>query len=210
MLKGVPVTYLNDPDPYLEGLPGGLVLAEPHRCSDTVKHRYPGHPGQRLLEELELLRSDLSGELLGQPRDVATGPGQTGDEPCFHRIAGIHHDNRDHPCRSLGRQRRPLGGGDEHVHALPHKVGGHLGEALTVAFRPAILEEDVLALDVTQASQAIRKRHDDVRSRCRRRGHQQPDTARLRWRLGVCGRRRQGRGGRHPSDEGPSVDHSIT
>jgi hypothetical protein len=73
-----------------------------------------------------------------------------------------------------------LGGGDEHVHVLPHQVGGHLGEAVEVAFRPAILEEDVLALDVTQFSQAIRKRRDDVCGRRRCRGHQQPNTARLR------------------------------
>ena len=63
---------------------------------------------------------------------------------------------------------------------LPHKVGGHLGEALTVACCPAILEEDVLALDVAELSQAIRKRHDDVGGRRGGRGHQQPNTARLR------------------------------
>jgi hypothetical protein len=62
------------PGPDLEGLPGGLVLAESHRGGGTVKHPDPGHLGHHLLEELELLRSDLSGELLGQPRDVAAGP----------------------------------------------------------------------------------------------------------------------------------------
>jgi hypothetical protein len=208
--KSVPVTDLDDLDPNREGLPGGLVLAEPHRCSDTVQHRNPGHLGQRLLEELELFRSNLSGELLGQPGNVGTGLGQTGDEPCLYRIGGIHHDNRNRLRRSLSRQRRRLGGGDEHVHVLPHKVGGHLGESLTIPGGPAILEADVPALDVTQLSQAIRKCHDDVGGRRRGRGHEQPDIARLRWRLGVCRPRAQSRGGRYPADERSPVHHSMT
>ena len=79
---------------------------------------------------------------------------------------------------------------------LPHEVGGHLGEALGAAFGPAVLDDDVLAFDVTQLSQAVRERRDDVCGGRRRRGHQDPDAASLRWRLGMAGHRRQHRGDR--------------
>ena len=83
-------------------------------CSTATRDE----PGQRLLEELELLGADLRGELLAEPGDVASGPGQAGDQTRLHGISGVDHDDRDRRRRPLGGERRRLGGGDDHVHLV--------------------------------------------------------------------------------------------
>jgi hypothetical protein len=45
---------------------------------------------------------------------------------------------------------------------LLDEVGGHLRQELGLALRPAILEDDVLPFHVTQLSETIGKRHDDM------------------------------------------------
>ena len=92
---------------------------------------------------------------------------------------------------------------------LPHEVGGHLGEALGAALGPAVLDDDVLAFDVTQLFQAFRERRGDVCGGRRRRGHQYPDAASLRRRLGIGGDRRQHCSDGHLSDERAPVHHWI-
>ena len=181
----LPALHLDELDLHPEGLSGGLVLAQAHRRGWAAQHGHARDPRHCLLEELELLGADLGGELLAEAGDIAPGPSQAGDEPRLHGIGGVDHDDRDRRRRSLGRERGRLGGRDDHVHLLPHEVGGHLGEALPVSLGPAVLDDDVLALDMPELFQAVGKHRDDVSSSHRVRGHQYPDAVSLRRRLGM-------------------------
>ena len=175
-----------------------------------MENRHPRSSGERLLEELDLLSADLRGELLGQPSDVAPGAGQAGDQPHPHRIRRVDHDDRDGRCRPLGRQGRGLRRGDDHVHLLLHKVGGHLREVLGLALGPAVLEHNVFPLHVTQLSQTIRKRHHDVGGCHRGRRHQKADAANLLGRLALGGHRPHRRCASAHQDKCAPGRHSIT
>ena len=57
-----------------------------------------------LLEQLQSLGEDLQTRLMRQPRQIAAGPGEAGDEPGPYRVTSKHHDG-DRQGRVLGRER---------------------------------------------------------------------------------------------------------
>jgi hypothetical protein len=65
---------------------------------------HAGDGGEHVLEELQLFPDEFGGQA-GQSGDVATGPGEAGDEAAPHRIAPGDH-NGDRRGRVLGGQRR--------------------------------------------------------------------------------------------------------
>ena len=65
------------------------------------------------------------------------------------------------------------------IHLEPHELGGELGKTVIPTFRKAKLDDDILALDVTQVAQS-RPECIDARGPCRRRGHSQKPNPRDR------------------------------
>lgn len=61
-----------------------------------------------------------------------------------------------------------------------HKVGGHVGEPLVVAFRPTIFNRNVLAVDVASLLQPLQEAANIGRKSLRRRAIEKTDDWRRR------------------------------
>ncbi len=95
------------------------------------------------------------------PRDspVKLPPGRaklaTSPEP--NGIAHPEGDDRDRARRVLGGDGSRRGPGEEHVDLLPDHLGHQRGQSVEVTFRPASLDDEILAFDPTQLAQAFRE-----------------------------------------------------
>jgi hypothetical protein len=124
---------------------------------------------QRLLEDLDLLLGQL-GDLVAQARRVASGPGDTGNQPGLDGIR--HHSPDDGDCGSglLRGSRRTYAMGHDHVDLEEDEFGREIGEPLGPPVSPSLLDDDVLALDVPELAQPVPKRlevdRESLRSWC--------------------------------------------
>jgi hypothetical protein len=112
---------------------------------------HPGDGGEHVLKELQLFPDEFGGQG-GQSGDVATGPGEAGDEAAPHRIGHGHHHNGDSRGRLLGGQRRWRRPHYQDVYLEPDQLGHEVGEPLVLPFRPAVLQDEVLAFDVAECA----------------------------------------------------------
>ena len=147
---------------------------------------------QRFPEELEALRHRFG----GKPGNA----GQVGFRPCeiAHQLRAtcISHpdeDDRD-VARSVGRRARPgRGSRDDYLDLLAHKLLRERG-SLSPALRRAVLDAQVLALDVAEAAQLGEERGALGRRRFGERRQQQvADAVRLRRLRPGCERSRERR-----------------
>jgi hypothetical protein len=108
-----------------------------------------GHGG---FEQLEPFAGHLDSHN-GQPRDVPTGTSQAFDQACGDRVGrqAFHH-NGDRRGRLLGRQDPHVPDATHHneVNVEPDEVRRERGEEGDVAFRVAVLQDDVLSLHISQ------------------------------------------------------------
>src|SRR5262249_59815780 len=83
------------------------------------------------------------------PRRMAARPSEAGDETELDRVFGDAENDRDRPGCGFSRQRRHRARWRRnHTHLPMHQVSHLLGEPVEAPFRQAILDGNVLALDV--------------------------------------------------------------
>ena len=96
-------------------------------------------------------------ESRGQARDIAARAGEASDETAADGIGHRRHDDGDGTGRALGclddRRRNP----DDDLHLEPHELGRHLRQALRLAGRPAVLDDEVAPFDIAQLAQPLAK-----------------------------------------------------
>jgi len=92
---------------------------------------------------------------------------QTGDD--HQRFAHCRHDDG---CRRRGflrRQDRWRSSGYDHIDVQSKQISGEFRKALTAAFGGAILNDEVLSLDVSEVAQALAKGVEVWSVQCHRR-----------------------------------------
>ena len=97
----------------------------------------------------------------GQPRDVPAGPREARDEARSRRVANGHHDERNRRCRLLDGERGGCASGNDHINFQGDQFGDEGRKAFILSFRPSILDQNVLALDVAEVPQAFAERPDE-------------------------------------------------
>ena len=79
--------------------------------------------GHQFGKQLEMLARQLAAKA-GEAREVATRPGETGDEAVSDRVPGPGKDDRDCRGRVLRRSGRGIALGNDQVDLALDKVGG--------------------------------------------------------------------------------------
>jgi hypothetical protein len=82
---------------------------------------------------------------------------QAGDEPLRNRIRGAPHHDRERARGVLGSADRGDAPCDNHVHLEPDQLGRQVAEPLETPLRIAVLNDEVLALDITEVAQTLPK-----------------------------------------------------
>jgi hypothetical protein len=140
----------------------GRHLRRPHIEGDDwiggiPEDGHAGDGGKHFPEDLQVFPDEF-GAHDGQSGDVATGPGEAGDEAAPHRIANAHHDDRDRRGRVLGGQRRWRIRHQQDVHREPDQLGREGREPLVLPCRPAVLQDEVLAFDIAERAHPLQER----------------------------------------------------
>src|SRR5262245_30114681 len=91
----------------------------------------------------------------GDTGDVAARPVETGDEAELNRVAAGYEDDRDRRSRRLGYNCRGDVMRSDHRHLTAYQIGCEVGQSVVLVLRPAILDHDILALDVTGFTKAL-------------------------------------------------------
>src|SRR5262249_2416391 len=90
------------------------------------------------------------------PGRIAARPSEAGDETELDRVFGDAENDRDRPGCGFSRQRRHRAPWRRNHTRLPmHQVSHLLGEPVEAPFRQAILDGNVLALDVAGFTNAL-------------------------------------------------------
>src|SRR5207245_5998502 len=71
------------------------------------------------------------------------------------RIAGAYEDDRDRRSRHLGYNCRGGVMRSDHRHLTAYQIGCEVGQSVVLILRPAILDHDILALDVAGSTNAL-------------------------------------------------------
>src|SRR5262249_26987968 len=108
----------------------------------------------RLLQQLKPLAAELVAEEEREPREIAAGTGQTGDEPQSQGIAR-DEDNWDRGGRILRRQGRRQTHGQNNVGLEAAYIFNEFRKALAPAFGPSLQQSNVLAIDVTMLTHPL-------------------------------------------------------
>jgi hypothetical protein len=123
----------------------------------------------------------------------------------FLRIDGRNEYHWGRVAGSLRSYNRWHSRGEDYIHVAADQIAGHLGQPIDVLSRP-VLDDEVLPFDISKAAQGLPKGQDVARRRFSE--TQYANAARLRWRLGMPGRRAS----HHASEDGDELSpfHSIT
>src|SRR5262249_2811229 len=132
---------------------------------------------------------------------------QACDEAAAHGI--IRHSEYDRNERGgLHSRSDPAARGDDDIDLHADELGGDLGEALLLSLRPAILDDDVAALDPAELPRPLREGGGPQAPPRRRGGAEHAYGAPLR--LLRARRKRPRRRAAEKRDELASLHHSIT
>ena len=119
------------------------------------------------------------------------GPRQAGDEAGLDRIGGeAPHDDRDRAGGLPGREARRRAGRQDELHLQSDQFGRERGQPIVAVLREAVLDDDVLALDVAVLAQSLEKALDQERPALARADAQKADPVDLPGRLRLGGERR--------------------
>src|SRR5262245_56353535 len=99
----------------------------------------------------------------GQPGDVALGTRETFDESEFHGTVYSYKDDRYRTGHLLRREGRGCSRRQDDVDRAVHQFLGKLRQLIETSLREAIVDDDVLALDVPPLAEALLKRLDERR-----------------------------------------------
>ena len=125
---------------------------------------HAGDGGEHCFEALHLFPDEFGGQG-GQSGDVATGPGEAGDEAAPHRIAHTCHHKGDRRGRVLGGKGcwGPLRYDD--IRLELDQLGREVGEVLEPPLCIAVLQDEVLAFDIAERAHPLQEsRHQWVSS----------------------------------------------
>src|SRR6185295_5631688 len=150
---------LNELKPYSQGPCCDFCWLQ-HVCASAEGTWLPEDSDQAdlrngLLELFQTLADELRSDV-GQPREIAAGVRQAGDEPVCDRIGGRAEDNREDPRRFLGRQ----GGGcastgHDDINLERNQFGRKSREPLDLPLGRSVFDHDVAALDVAEVVQSL-------------------------------------------------------
>jgi hypothetical protein len=114
----------------------------------------------QLTQEPKLLRPKFRRDE-ADTRDVATGPVEAGDEAIPDRVAPGHKYDRHCRGRGLGRERR-RGIADDQGYLPAKKVRHQKRQLVSLTLVGAVLDGDVLALDIASLLHALVERGHPV------------------------------------------------
>jgi hypothetical protein len=113
--------------------------------------------GTNSCSSLQPLRSDLYVQV-SHARQIAAGSVKAGDEAKLDRVAGrFEHDRNRRSC-GLGRHRQRSAGRRNYADLTMNQFGRKRRQSIIFAFRPAIFDLDVLALDISCLFQSLVER----------------------------------------------------
>ena len=116
---------------------------------------HTGQPWNGLAQKLDVLADDLL-VLRSKPGDIASWPRKTCRKPARDRITQEDgKDDWDAAGRPLGGTNRRRPGHHHDVDVELNELGDQNGEPVRVPFRPAIVDDDILALDPAEIAQAF-------------------------------------------------------
>ena len=140
-----------------------------------------GQRRNRFLDQLDALGADL-GQEKGQSGQIPAGTGETGHEPDVDGIGHSAHHNWNGRGGLLGCSCAGCAMGYEHIDVEVYQFGCQFGEAVVSALGPPILEDNVVALLVSELAKT-RSQGVELASVFRARRHaQKADPVNLpRW-----------------------------
>jgi hypothetical protein len=122
----------------------------------TVAANFPHNPAVRIesctgkdrlvLSPLDKL--DEPPSLSARRAAIAARPGQAGHQACLDRIAHMRHDDGDRAGGMLRRTTRLRPRRDDDIDLAVDELGRELAEPLVLALDPAVLNSDVLSLNI--------------------------------------------------------------
>ena len=118
--------------------------------------RDPRQSGDRLLQQLQTLRLELCGEG-GQSCDVRIRTRQIGHDAAAKGVADGAHDDGNRRGGLLGGEHRLGAPSENDVHFEADEIIRQIGESLVASFGVAVLEANVLALDVAEIVECLSK-----------------------------------------------------
>src|SRR5262249_22989404 len=80
---------------------------------------------------------------------------EAGDESVPNRITSARHHNRDRVRGMLGSADSGSAHSHNHIHLEPDQLGREVGEPLLTPLRRAVLNDEVLALDIPEVAQFL-------------------------------------------------------
>src|SRR5262245_39233077 len=113
--------------------------------ANICQYRQPAQPRDSLPQELQALAGKIA-RLGRQAGDIAARPHQTRDQSGAERVRSYREHDRNNGCRLLDRDRWESSG-DYDIDLASDKLGRELGGSVVAAFRPTILNREVVALD---------------------------------------------------------------
>src|SRR5262245_56725709 len=172
-----------------KGLSEGIVGIDQH--ADAHGSRL------QLMQQPKLLCPKLRRDE-GDTGDVAARAVETGDEAKLNRVAGAYEDDRDRRSRRLGYNCRGDVMRSDHRYLTAYQIGCEVGQSVVLVLRPAILDHDILALDVAGFTNPLPEGGQITCTIGKRRTAEEPDH---RHRRLLCARRERPRG-RRSADRG--------
>jgi hypothetical protein len=110
------------------------------------------------------------------PPSRTAGSVQTGNETCLDGVAANGEHNGNGRCRILGRQgRRFTASGGDNAHGVTHKLCGERWQLFVLTMCPAILDRNILALNIARLGDTSVECRYKVRCLFGRPGVEEPD-----------------------------------
>jgi hypothetical protein len=145
---------------------------------------------QQFVQDAELLAVKLAGER-HHPGNIAARPIEACDKSQFHRVRPKTEHDRNCSGRILGRPcGKPAGDHNDYAHLAAHQIRCQFGQAGRVIVREAILDREVLTLDIAGILQTLTISRKVVGGCCSE--HQQADDRSFRLLRTRCQRPRGG------------------
>ena len=140
--------------------------------------------------------------------EIAARSRETYDPSIGHRVTPGAEDDR-YDCRRLFRRSRCLvaAAGNDQVDLAVNEFGRHCRQSIVVAFRPAILDRDVLPLNIAALAQSLAERGQDRCIEAGRPAAQIADHRHFPLLCGDCTRQQDGRAREHQEIASP---HPVT
>src|SRR5262245_16453138 len=174
------------------------------------KDRHCSQAGQRLLQKLDSLSTDLVGHG-GNSGDVSAGPGQAGDEPGADWVGDPRHDNGDCLCEVLCCEGSRRVDGEDDVHLCLREFTGQGLQSIIPTLGEPPLNREVAPLLVPKLAETLPKCFERIRNTARgRRQHSDPISRACLLRDGVTRDRENGQDeteGERENDREPDPPH---